>query len=319
MRRRDCLLALGLAVPAAAVAAGGTRPEAAPGADGHALAVVPHSITWEMVSADSLRHYRIMMGLPPGPPPPQGWPVIYVLDGNAFFATMVEAVRLEAFMAGYQPAVVVGIGYDVDGPIDVKSRNYDYAPPTQAAPEYDDRNPTRRSGGADVFIEFLRRQLFPAVAARAPIDPAQSCLFGHSYGGLFATYCFLKDNGLFAAVASASPSLWYKQGHVLGLADTAMAQQKPLGGRILLLVGEEEQRLSTDEAAFWGAKRAASMAGLKQVDHVVDLARSLAAHGVDAQSHVFEGESHVSVVPGAISRAVRFFLPRMPAKVENHR
>jgi len=308
MRRRDCLVSLGLALPT--VAAGAAEPlmAKAPTPPG-SPAVIPHSTMWRMTSDDGRRYYRVMMALPAEPPPPGGWPVIYVLDGNAFFATMVEAVRLEAFMAGYQPAVVVGVGYDIDGPIDVTSRNYDYTPPTQAPPEYDDRNPTRLAGGADVFIDFLRRRLIPAVSARVAVDPVQSCLFGHSYGGLFGVYCFLKDNALFGAVAATSPSLWYKHDHVLRLADTVLAS-KQLGGRLLLMVGESEQHPDADEIALMGAQRAAMLEKLGQVDHAVGLARLLATHGIDASPHVFAGETHVSVAPGAISRAVRFFLRR---------
>lgn len=314
MRRRECLLALGLAAPAAALSSASAEPAKRAAARDGAVAV-PHSSQWEMASDDGRRHYRIMLAVPSGAPPAEGWPVIHVLDGNAFFATMVEAVRLEAFMAGYQPAVVVGIGYEVDGPIDVVSRNYDYAPPTRPPPEYDDRNPTRLAGGADVFIDFLRRRLMPAVAARAQVDSRQSYLFGHSYGGLFSAYCFLKDNGLFAAVAAASPSLWYRQGHVLSLANAAV-KGDPLRGRLLLMAGDNEQHPDAEEAAFLGPRRTEAMVALAQVDHVQELVRLFATHDVDAHAQVFAGETHVSVVPAAISRAARFFLHRLPPKSE---
>ena len=314
MRRRECLLALGLAAPVAGLSRARAAPSAEP-EDG--AAILPRSTQWEMVSDDGRRRYRVMLAIPAGAPPPEGWPAIYVLDGNAFFATMAEAVRLESFMAGYQPAVVVGVGYDVDGPIDVVSRNYDYTPPTRPAPEYDDRNPTRLAGGADVFIDFLRRRLMPAVAARASVDPRQSFLFGHSYGGLFSAYCFLKDNGLFAAIAAASPSLWYRQGHVPQLAGAAVKGES-LRNRLLLMVGENEQHPDAGEAAFMGAKRTEAMVALGQVDNVLGLARLLGEHGVDARSQVFAGETHASVPPAAISRAARFFLRRAPAKLEAH-
>ncbi|WP_207080848.1 alpha/beta hydrolase [Novosphingobium sp. KA1] len=268
---------------------------------------VPGSTQWDMTSADGQRHYRVMMAVPPGPAPAEGWPVIYVLDGNAFFATTVEAVRLEAFLARYQPAVVVGIGYDTDQPIDIVSRNFDYTPPTGPAPEYDESNPQRLAGGAESFVAFIEQQLKPAVAARAAIDPRRQALFGHSYGGLFAAYVYLRHPGLFDHVAAASASLWYRHFHLPALA----AAGPPAGGHkgsLLLMAGENEQVPSAEEVAMLGPDRIKALAALKQVDNARALAATLKAQGADARFHMFEGETHASVVPAAISRAVRFVL-----------
>lgn len=302
------LLALAHSPVAAQAGAGGSPGSIA------APVEIAGSSQWAMTSPDGKRHYRMMMAVPPGPAPAQGFPVIYVLDGNAFFATMVEAVRLEALLARYQPAIVVGIGYDTDKPIDIVSRNVDYTPPTGPAPEYDDRNPTRLAGGAEGFVAFIEQQVKPAVAARAAVDPARQALFGHSYGGLFATYAYVRHPGLFDHVIAASASLWYKRFHLPGLA----GKSAPVGGykgSLLLLVGENEQVASAEEIAMLGPDRVRSLGALRQVDSARDLAAMLTARGADARFHMFEGETHASVVPGAISRAVRFFLRPQPAVV----
>ena len=214
-------------------------------------------------------------------------------------------------MAGYAPAVVVGIGYRIDAPIDVVWRNYDYTPPTGPAPEYDDRNPGRLAGGAEVFTGFLRQRLIPELVRRVPGASGPACLFGHSYGGLYAVYCFLRAPGLYSAVAAASPSLWYRKGHVLQLAAQVADGPRP-AGRLLLTVGQEEQEPDAEEAGFLGPQRSAAMRVLKQVDNLRALGAQLSAQGIDTSALVFPGETHASVVPGAISRAVRFFLHRLP-------
>ena len=296
MRRAALALAGLLAAAGAAVPAAGEPAEPA--------VTVPRSTEWAMTSADGKRHYKLMMAVPAGPPPAGGWPVIYVLDGNAFFGTVTEAVRLEAFLARYSPAVVVGIGYDTPDPIDIVSRNYDYTPPTSAAPEYDDRNPTRLAGGAETFVTFLKTQLMPAVAARASVDPRHQALLGHSYGGLFAAYAYIRHPGLFQDVIAVSASLWYKKFFV----PTLVAGAPKPAGRLLLMAGENEQRASADEVAMLGPQRVQALAALKQVDSARDLATALAARGADARFDMMPGETHASVVPGAISRGVRFFL-----------
>lgn len=68
------------------------------------------------------REYHIMISRPVGnPPSPSGYPVIYMLDANAAFATMAEAVGLRSRrpeVTGVVPSVVVGIGYATDEPLD---------------------------------------------------------------------------------------------------------------------------------------------------------------------------------------------------------
>ncbi|MFT4053020.1 MAG: alpha/beta hydrolase-fold protein [Novosphingobium sp.] len=305
MRRLFAAATLAACLPACATPAQ-AGPAVTPNPGAHPVAL-PGTSQWDMTSADGQRHYRVMMAVPPGGAPAAGWPVIYVLDGNAFFATTVEAVRLEAFLARYQPAIVVGLGYDTDKPIDIVSRNFDYTPPTGPAPEYDERNPERLAGGAESFVTFLETQVKPAVAARATVDKGRQALFGHSYGGLFATYVYLRHPGLFDHVAAASASLWYRHFHIPGIA-AAGAPAGGYKGSLLLMVGENEQTASPDEIAMLGPDRVRALAALKQVDNARDLAAKLDAAGADVRFHMFEGETHASVVPGAISRAVRFFL-----------
>lgn len=315
---RGWTIAAGCLLAGAALSPASAAPLRAAPADN---VTVPGAVAWSMTSADGKRRYRLAMAVPVGPAPADGWPVIYVLDGNAFFATMVEAVRLESFLAGYQPAIVVGVGYATDAPIDVVARNFDYTPPTGPAPEYDDRNPQRPAGGAEHFLAFLETAVKPAVAARAPVDRRRQALFGHSYGGLLASYAYVRHPGAFDHVIAASASLWYRK---FFLPAMVKAGAPPGGyrGRLLLLAGENEQVPGADDIAMFGPDRVRVLGALRQVDSARDLAAAIRAGGGDARFHLFEGETHASVVPAAISRAVRFFLlPRRtaPASIEEKR
>lgn len=84
---------------------------------------------WVMHSRGG-RRYRIITAQPTGPAPPSGYPVIYLLDGNSVFHTMVEMLRLQCHRpdkTGILPAVVVGIGYETEGQY-ASDRFYDYTP-----------------------------------------------------------------------------------------------------------------------------------------------------------------------------------------------
>ncbi|MBF3166256.1 ferric enterobactin esterase PfeE, partial [Pseudomonas aeruginosa] len=72
------------------------------------------------------------------------------------------------------------------------------------------------SGGADAFLDLLRDGMRPAVAAQAPLDTARQTLWGHSYGGLLVLHALFTRPGEFARYAAASPSLWWRDGAILG-------------------------------------------------------------------------------------------------------
>src|SRR5271155_3751960 len=67
---------------------------------------IPDTRRFTVVSKLSGRAYQIDVALPQAPQPNGGYPVIYVLDGNWYFASVVEAVRREK-----PETVVVGVGY----------------------------------------------------------------------------------------------------------------------------------------------------------------------------------------------------------------
>ena len=56
---------------------------------------IPHAEQWTMKSRTGHHDYQIMVFKPVEPPPPSGYPVIYLLDANSVFGTMVEAVRVQ--------------------------------------------------------------------------------------------------------------------------------------------------------------------------------------------------------------------------------
>ncbi len=63
--------------------------------------------------------YRLFIFKPNTTPPETGFPVMYVLDGNSLFGTMVEAIRLQSRRpekTGVVPAIIVGIGYQTEAP-----------------------------------------------------------------------------------------------------------------------------------------------------------------------------------------------------------
>ena len=57
------------------------------------------------------RTYRFQIATPFETPPKDGYRVLYVLDGDAYFGFFAAAARLRAITNEIEPTVVVGIGY----------------------------------------------------------------------------------------------------------------------------------------------------------------------------------------------------------------
>ena len=96
--------------------------------------------------------YRISVWVPPGTPPPGGFPTICVLDANALFGTFVELVRRSSRRpdaTGIVPTAVVGIAHDGDDLFAEALRRRDFtagpaAGAGRAAPPASARSPAPR-------------------------------------------------------------------------------------------------------------------------------------------------------------------------------
>lgn len=166
-----------------------------------------------MDSLDGQRHYRIDISIPRGLMPAQGYPVLYMLDGNAAMATLTDA-DLAALSQSGTPPVLVAIGYDVPTRNDVVARAFDYTPPTyengQRISQQDDRG--REGGGADIFLDYIESKIKPFVQSRVKTDPHKTYLWGHSYGGLFTLHTLYTRPDAFSRYIVGDPSAWWNDG-----------------------------------------------------------------------------------------------------------
>lgn len=289
---RALSLALSLAVPVAAYA------QEAPAV--HPV-VIPNSDSWTMQSAEG-RTYRIFVATPILPPPPEGYPVIYVLDAQHMFATATETVRaLERRPDGGGPAIVVGIGYP-DGVHPGQERKFDLTP-RLGSPE--PKQPG--TGGAEAFMTFIETRLKPEIDRRYRINTKQEAVFGHSLAGLFTLYMLVNKPDLFDNWIAASPSIWFEEELIKrGNVRKRLAPKLATTGatpRVLITVGEFEQSI---DPVFEPNKE--KLNDRKQVDNAREFSEFLTQPGVLVKFENIAGEDHGTVIPTAISRGVRWAL-----------
>lgn len=150
-------------------------------------------------SADSHRHYRVWVGTPKKRPPPAGYPVLYLLDGNAVIDRLNDGL-LKSAAAGSPPVLVI-VGYQTRLPFDLHARAYDYTPPSSG------KVAGRLGGGSAGFRQLLEKEIAPAVERGIAIDHSQRALWGHSLGGLFVLDTYLVSDTFFTRFYATSPSL----------------------------------------------------------------------------------------------------------------
>jgi len=277
---------------------GGQKAEA-PEANGNKIEM-PRSIQRDITCTRSGRDYRIFIAYPGEAPPASGYPVIYVLDANAVFGTMSEAVRVQGRRpdkTGVIPAVIVGIGYRTEEPFDpARHRDFTMPVPESELPQSPDGNAWPEQGGAEAFIAFIEEELKPQIEREFKIDRNRQAIFGHSLGGLFVLHMLFNKPGSFRNYIAGSPSIhWNKR--ILLEAELRFAsgvEREGLDAGLLIGVGELEanHKARMNENAREMSERLAA----------------LESKGLRVAFKEFEDEGHVSVLPVLISRAARFAL-----------
>ena len=254
--------------------------------------VMPETEVWDMDAAHG-RRYRLYVSRPEGDAPEGGYPVLYVLDGNAMFAGFAEARRIQSvYDDGLDKMIVVAIGYPNNELYDGR-RMDDFTPPI--------KNPALReiykdygSGGRDKFLKFLLEEVRPEIASRYPVNDARQSLFGHSLGGLFALHVLYSRPGAFHTIIAASPTIWWDNQFILAeeRAYAARIRKDPSLGdasRILVLTGEREEAHVTVADSIALANRL----------------EALSAYGLRSEFELLDGETHITVPSRAVTKTLR--------------
>lgn len=302
-------------------AAGGAA-RAAPTFSAPQTVQVEGAQTYDFRSEVTGRSYRLFVHVPAGPAPASGFPVVYVLDGNSGFYTALSSARSQAMFGEIRPAIIVGIGYPMSDPMEIlKTRNRDLTTPITAAvlarmPPNPGLTP-ENTGGLDAFLDMIDTEVKPFIASQAAVDRSDATLIGHSLGGLAVVRALMTRPNAYRTFVSASPSLFWNERAVL--ADlpslTARIRSGKAQPRVLLMAGALEES-PTGYRTGPVRMTQGEVNALIGVTHMVNNARQLGSDlaavkgqgGYRVKTVVFDDESHLSVIPAALSRGLNFAL-----------
>jgi predicted alpha/beta superfamily hydrolase len=284
-KRWKVAVAAGMAlVTAAAAPAPSASPVPAP--QGY---MMPATQTWDMTS-DAGKSYRIFISYPSqGEAPANGYPVLYVLDGNASFASFAETRRIQEYQ-DIGKSIVVAIGYQTDMPY-AEERNEDFIV-MDNPPAGKRLGRTKGKSGRDEFLDFLTGKLRREIGTRFKINPERQALFGHSFGGLFALHALYSKPQAFHSIVVASPSLELDEG----------------------VLRDEREFVARLEAGKIGkTSRVMIVVGGRDIDDDPEPARALADrfsrlsdHGLRVRFKRYEDEGHMTVPARAVTDVLRF-------------
>jgi len=234
----------------------------------------------------------------------QRFPVLYVLDGAVVFGMVRDILfALQGRTAGepvpLPPMIIVAITCPERPGRDVRSEGFKRC----AAVRQLDLTPTVSgekapgkevsSGGAQKFLGTMREEIFPMIEANYRTTKDRG-LVGSSLGGLFATYVLFNSPDTFSRYLIGSPSLWWDNGIMFKQEARFASDHRELPARVFLSVGADE--------------------GGDMIPAMLKMADALKKYGrLELKSHIFENETHFSVIPAALSRGMRFlYRPRSP-------
>lgn len=245
---------------------------------------------------------RVFIACPDTPPPASGFPVLFVLDGNALFPLLAQQMHLltaRPESEPFNPPLIVGLGYPGEAPYNQDARAADYTLTRIESGGIE-------KPGAAHFLDFITERVAPLLRTHLHIDSTQITLFGHSYGGLFTLYALFSQISLFRHFVAASPSLWWGNGAIFPLRDRFLAKvdkDPSLAPKHTLIITAGGLEETGNPALTPRARRQAER-------RVVSTARTLTESlqgmdSLDATFHLLPRADHGSVILPTSTMALR--------------
>jgi predicted alpha/beta superfamily hydrolase len=237
------------------------------------------------------------------------YPVIYLLDGDANFTTMVAIQdRFSRGMYVNMPeCIIVGI------PNTDRTRDLT---PSKSELIRDGKPMFNNSGGAENFTVFLTKELRTCIDSSFRTN-GYNLLVGHSFGGLFAINTLIHHPEAFQAYVALDPSLWWDNRKLFSEAAEGWRTKKFDKKFLFVAMAKDEDRPDDRQ------KHSATIH-----QFCTELLPSFPENGLMTSWKMYESEDHGTVILPGIYDAMRSIfegiqvpvkqVPKQPGLIEEH-
>jgi len=238
--------------------------------------------------------YDVYVGLPVGYDEKlkDGYPTLYATDASVGFLLVNQIQTLLQLGGDTPPLIIVGIDKPAESLAQGYAQRFFELTPTVNS-DFEAETTTEmgvevKTGGADKLLAIIKDDLIPWTEQRFNTSEVRA-LGGFSLGGLFATHALLKSPTLFTHYLIGSPSLWWDDEIIFRLESEYAEKHDDLSARIFISVGGLED--------------------IGMLPTMIRFAQTLEDRSYPSlhlTRHVFENESHTSVIPATYSRGLRY-------------
>jgi len=230
-------------------------------------------------------NYIIQVGLPSGYSRSNtSYPVLYVLDGDKSFGMTKEITDWLIWSKEIKDIIIVGISYGKGTAAWWEKRARDFTQYKDTVYYY-----YPNAGGADNFLRFVREELFPAINSKYRTIKDSSALMGLSFGGLLTSYTLFAHPEMFKGYIIISPSLFWNDNSILITEAGYYNRHKDLNKNVYLAYGSLDNHDWT----------------IDPTNELIKVIQKRNYEGFRFTNQVFNGETHISVFPIALTHGLK--------------
>ena len=158
------------------------------------------------------------------------YPVIYVLDGESHFKSVVAMVEYLSGANVIPQMIIVGVLHP--------NRMRDLTPTIEDSIT---DSGGENSDGSEKFMSFIKNELFPDIESKYSTAPYR-ILMGHSVGGLTVINTLIHHKEFFNAYVSIDASLWWDKHKLLKESKTVLAADNYTDKKLFLAIANRMEK-----------------------------------------------------------------------------
>jgi hypothetical protein len=222
--------------------------------------------------------------------PTDSLPIIFVLDADMSFGLVYDIVRLLSWSKELPNASVIGISYGTGILNWWLKRSRDYLPSKDTSKVWGD---WPLAGGAENFKKFIEKELFPFLETEFKLEGSSKTIIGLSFGGLFCTDVLFSKPELFDNYIILGPALRWNNKEIFNQESKFAKTHKTLRANVYTSIGN----LDDDDIK-------------KPWIEFIDQINSRNYEGLILNTWVIENETHLSMLPAAVTRGLKSILTK---------